>query len=271
MDELVAAARRAGSQRTAVVAGDNVVVSEVNGFIVGVPGEEWRLAAFHTFRGVLEPGLTRRFTESLAPGMTVVDVGANVGMYTLVAARGVAPNGKVYSFEPTPRTFAILKDNIQVNGLLESGIVDLRQTAVTDRRGTARLAVYRDNNGHNTLFAGGAGPEFVDVETVALDDALADVARVDVIKIDAEGAEPLIWNGMTRTLQRNPAVKVFMEFAPSLLSRAGQDPGAFFDRLVADGFLIQRVHDENGALMNETREALCGAFSANVMLTRAVV
>ena len=270
-DELIAAATRAAAMpaRTAVTAGDNVVASEVNGFIVGVPGEEWRLAAFHAFRGVLEPGLTRRFTESLASGMTVVDVGANVGIYTLIAARAVAPAGKVYSFEPTPRTFAILTDNIQVNGLLESGLIDRRQAAVSDRRGTARLAVYRDNNGHNTLFAGGTGPEFVDVETVSLDDALAGVTRVDLIKIDAEGAEALIWNGMSRTLRQNPAVKVFMEFAPSLLHRAGQDPGAFLDRLAASGFRIQRVDDQTGALTDDTRESLCGVFSANLMLTRA--
>jgi FkbM family methyltransferase len=269
-DDMIAAAKRTAAlpARTSVLAGDNVVATEVNGFIVGVPGEEWRLAAFHAFRGVLEPGLTRRFTESLAPGMTVVDVGANVGMYTLIAGRAVAPTGKVFSFEPTPRTFAILKDNIQVNGMLETGLIDYRQMAVTDRRGTARLAVYRDNGGHNTLFADGPGPGFIDVETIALDDALAGVARVNVIKIDAEGAEPLIWNGMGQILRKNPAVKVFMEFAPSLLARAGQDPGEFLDRLAADGFRIQRVHDESGALMADTRESLCRAFSANILLTR---
>jgi hypothetical protein len=74
---------------------------------------------------------------------------------------------------------------------------------------------------------------------------------------------------MSKTLRLNPAVRVFMEFAPSLLSRAGQDPGAFLDRVVADGFRIQRVHDESGALLDETREMLCAVFSANVMVTRA--
>jgi FkbM family methyltransferase len=270
-DDLIAAATRAAAKppRAAVVAGDNVVACEVNGFIIGVPGEEWRLAAYHAFRGVLEPGLTRRFTASLASGMTVVDVGANVGMYTLIAARAVAPDGRVYSFEPTPRTFAILKDNIQVNGLLESGLVDCRRMAVTDRPGTARLATYRGNGGHNTLFPGGSAPEFTDVDTVTLDDALAGVPRVDVIKIDVEGAEPLVWNGMSRTIRQNPAVKVFVEFAPSHLSRAGQNPGEFLDRLAADGFRIQRVHDQNGAVADETRASLCAALSVNLMLTRA--
>lgn len=259
----------AGPAMAAIVAGDNVGVTLIDGFIVGMPGEEWRLVAHHAFRGVLEPGLTRLFCESVKPGMVVVDIGANFGMYTLFAARLVGPEGKVYSFEPTPRTFAILKDNIQVNGLLETGRVDLRRVALTDRRGSARLAVYRGNSGHNTLFPGDRDAELIEVETISLDDALVDVARVDVIKMDAEGAEPVIWAGMAGTLARNPQGRIFMEFAPGHLRRAGHDPAGFLDRIEASGFEIQRVNDENGAVMACTREELGAVTSTNLMLTRA--
>ncbi len=270
LDALAARFDRRDAERVpaAVLAGDNIVATTIAGFIVGLPGEEWRLAAYHVFRGVLEPGLTRRFCECVKPGMVVVDIGANVGLYTLFAARLVGPEGLVYSFEPTPRSFAILKDNIQVNGLLETGRVKLRRMAVTDRRGSARLAVHRANGGHNTLFPDGSETELIEVDTTTLDEALVGTRRVDVIKIDAEGAEPSIWSGMAGTLARNPQVRIFMEFAPSHLRRAGHDPGEFLDRIAASGFAIQRVGDEDGAMVESTREELCAAFSANLMLTR---
>jgi FkbM family methyltransferase len=254
--------------RTSVVAGDNVVASEVEGFIIGVPGEEWRLAAYHTFRGVLEPGLTRRFRETVRPGMVVVDVGANVGMYTLIAARIVGPAGRVFSFEPTPRTFAILKDNIQINGFLESGYVQFERVAITDRIGTARFGVYAMNGGHNTLFPEGPDAAYIDVETTTLDAALAGVPRVEVIKIDAEGAEPLIWAGMTATLARNPGVQVFMEFAPGLLQRGGHDPAGFLAQIEAAGFQVHLVDDGTGAIRKSTDAELCRIASSNLRLTR---
>jgi FkbM family methyltransferase len=255
--------------RTSVTAGDNVVASEVEGFIVGVPGEEWRLAAYHAFRGVLEPGLTRRFRETLRPGMVVVDVGANVGMYTLIAARLVGQAGRVISFEPTPRTFAILKDNIQVNGLLETGRVEFHAVAIADRIGTARFGVYTANNGHNTLFPAGGDAKVIDVATTTLDAALADVPRVDVIKIDAEGAEPLIWAGMSATLARNPGIRIFVEFAPALLERGGRDPAGFLAQIQGDGFHVHLVDDVTGAIRTGTHAQLRAVGSANLMLTRS--
>lgn len=254
--------------RTSVVAGDNVVASEVEGFIVGVPGEEWRLAAYHTFRGVLEPGLTRRFRETLRSGMVVVDVGANVGMYTLIAARAVGASGRVIAFEPTPRTFAILRDNIQINGLLETGRVELHDVAITDRIGTARFGVHAANSGHNTLFPQGGQVEVIDVATTTLDAVLTEVARVDVIKIDAEGAEPLIWAGMSGIVTRSAGIRIFVEFAPGLLQRGGHDPAEFLARIERDGFEVQVVDDGSGALRAGTYAQLRDVDSSNLMLTR---
>src|SRR5579863_2330196 len=112
----IESAIRASIKPPVVGGGDNVVACEVDGLILGVPGEEWRMAAYYAFRGTMEPGPTRLFKEMVKPGMVVVDIGANIGIYTLEAARLMAPTGRVYSFEPAPRVFGILKDNIQVNG-----------------------------------------------------------------------------------------------------------------------------------------------------------
>lgn len=254
--------------RPVIRAGNNALVTESEGFILGVPAEEWRLVAHLAFRGPLEPGLLRLFRSLIQPGMVVVDVGAHIGTYTLEAARLLAGHGKVYSFEPTPRTFAILRDNVQVNGFLESGNVVLCQAAVADRKGLATLGVYPENSGHNTLFAGSDCPASVEVPTIALDEALAAETHVDVVKIDAEGAEPLILRGMGRILTDNPGIRILMEFAPVHLKRAGFDPGAFVEEIQSMGFSIARVHDVTGERLPVAKEELVQAHSANLWLAR---
>jgi FkbM family methyltransferase len=252
-----------------VAAGENVVATEIDGFIVGVPGEEWRMAAYHAFRGVMEPGLVARFRSLIEPGMVVVDVGANIGIFTLYAARSLQAKGRIYSFEPTPRTFRILKDNVQVNGFLELGVIELHQTAVSDRAGTSRFVTFAANSGHNTLFEEGVSGDPIDVATVTLDQALAAEPRIDVVKIDAEGAEPLILRGMREVIARSPGIRILMEFAPEHLRRAGVDPAAFLDEIAALGFGIRQVHDETGELLEVSRDRLTGGFSPNLELSRS--
>lgn len=264
----IAASPAIGAPRPVVPIGEGVVATEIDGFVVGIPAEEWRLVAYHVFRGLLEPGVTRRFCEAVEPGMIVVDVGANIGLYTLYGARLAGVSGRVHSFEPTPRMFSILRDNIQINGLLESGRVVLHPEAVTDKNGQARFAVYACNNGHNTLFPDSREARFIEVPTVTLDEALADEPRIDVIKVDAEGAEPGIWAGMTSILERNRTIRIFIEFAPPHLRRAGYDPADFLNRIGASGFTVERLADETGETVPTPTADLLKVPSTNLLLTR---
>ncbi|MGD0618384.1 MAG: FkbM family methyltransferase [Bryobacteraceae bacterium] len=246
--------------------GDNIFATQVDGFILGLPGEEWRLVAYHAFRGNPEPGVTRRFLDLLRQGSIVVDVGANVGLYTLHAARLLGRAGKIHSFEPTPRTFRLLRDNVQVNGFLEMGTVELHQAAVADKAGLAQLAIFPNNCGHNTLFFEGNGVARTQVETVTLDEVLQAEPRVDLVKIDAEGAEPSILRGMRGILRRSPGIRILLEFAPSLLHRAGVSPEDFLDDIDGLNLEVRRIDDETGSLHEVTREQLAGAFSTNLDL-----
>jgi FkbM family methyltransferase len=186
---------------------------------------------------------------------------------TLHAAVRVAPSGKVHSFEPAPRTFQILKDNVQVNGLRESGLIELYCAAVSDTVGEAKLSIYDDNSGHNTLF-GRESDSRVAVNTVTLDSVL-DHKRVDVVKIDAEGAEAMILRGMRNILDANPQVVVLMEFAPSHLRRAGVEPASFLAELQSAGFAIRVVDDATGQPHETDLPRLADVFSVNLELTRA--
>ena len=118
-----------------VIPGGDTVVTKVDGFLIGVPVSEWRLSTYYHHYGPLEPGVYKLLQTLIRPGMTVVDVGANVGLYTLLAARTLNGVGLVFGFEPHPRTFGVLRDNVQLNGFLESGVVRLHNMATQQRLG----------------------------------------------------------------------------------------------------------------------------------------
>jgi FkbM family methyltransferase len=252
--------------RSVLAAGSDVLVTEVDGMIVGVPADEWRMAAHHAFRGPMEPGVVRCFCNLIRPGGVVVDVGANVGIYTLFAARLLQGTGKLHSFEPTPRTYRILRDNVQVNGYLELEIIKLHQLAVTDKAGTAQLSIFDRDCGHNTIFQDPVASGRIEVLTTSLDETLGTQEAVDVVKIDAEGAEPLILRGMKKVIERNPRIRILLEFAPIHLRRAGCNPSEFLDEIASLGFMIRRIDEANGEVLPVTREALTEAFSVNLQL-----
>ena len=249
-------------------AGADVIVTEVDGFLLGVPSQEWRLGAYYALRGLPEPGMTRLFASLIQPGMVVVDIGAHIGIYTLFALRHLSGHGRLYSFEPTPKTHALLRDNVQVNGFLESGVVRLDPRALSDHAGMATFTAYPNNSGHNSLFAGTTPGESFTVETVTLDAALAGESRIDVIKIDAEGSEPFILRGMTRILATSPGLRIFVEFAPEHLRRAGIEPLQWYAELLELGLRVRRVEDVSGELLAIDPESLAHCVSWNLLLSK---
>jgi FkbM family methyltransferase len=160
-----------------VRAGQGVMVTEVDGFILGIPEDEWRLAAYYAFRGVPEPGPVALFKKLVRRGLTVVDVGANIGIYSLHAARIVGGEGRVHSFEPVPKIHQILRDNMQVNGFLETGTVEFHQMALGDWAGRSEFAVFPGNWGHSTLFPGDREADRIAVEVRSLDQMLGEGGR----------------------------------------------------------------------------------------------
>ena len=249
-----------------VLVGPGILVTKTDDFILAIPQEEWRMAAFYAFWGTLEQGLTRRFRELVRPGMVVVDVGANIGIYTLHGARLTGPGGRVFSFEPTPRTFEVLKENVLTNGFGDR--VQLFPMAVSNQNGQAPLYTQKGQCGWNSLFRyEDQADEPVMVETVCLDDALQSIDRIDILKIDAEGAEPFILRGMKRILRDNPQLTILLEFAPSHIKRAGVVPVDFVHQLTRI-FDIQRVDDLSGESLPFDAGAVVDGFSSSLMLRR---
>lgn len=187
---------------------------------------------------------TRLFKGLLKPGMVVLDIGANIGYYSLIAARIVGPNGKIYAFEPEPRNYELLEKNISVNGC--TNVVPV-QRAVSNRRGRVRLFIDKVNLGGHSLSKGGESAESIEVEATTVDDFLKEVREersVDVMRMDVEGAEGLVMEGADRVL-RDGHTKIIMEFCPRQLRNVGTDPHTFLSDLRNRGFRTVVIDEFN--------------------------
>lgn len=208
--------------------------------------------------GEYEPEQTRLFKAQCRPGDTVIDVGANVGWYTVLASKLVGDTGRVVAFEPDPESFAFLERNAAANGC---GNVTLERKALSDAPGVLTLHLHEGNKGrHSTVFGFKGGD--VDVEAVRLDDYLAGKAgRVDLVKVDVEGAEPAVLDGMARTLEAHRGVRLVVEFAPDRVAAVGRDPRAYLDRFADQGFVIRLIDEAGRRITPTTPAALLAAFA----------
>ena len=193
-----------------------------------------------------EPTGTVLFTSLVRPGATVVDVGAHVGYYTTLAAELVQPNGRVIALEPVPKNFALLQKGIETNGYRN---VKLFQCAAADRAGEMELMLIPGNTGAGMLFRPRQeGRRYIPVKTVVLDELLSDVPEVNVIKIDVEGAEMSVFDGLEKTIDRSDRLSIMMEFSSGLYRSYGYDPDAFLARMIERRFSIYEIDGAGGGL-----------------------
>jgi FkbM family methyltransferase len=147
--------------------------------------------------GTAEPEVQHALADRLAPGGTFIDVGANVGFFTLIGARLVGPDGAVHAFEPVPETAATLRCNVELNHLPQ---VSVHECALTDETKRVRIATAGSDQEAHIV---DDGEEGLELQGAALDDLELDLASADcVIKLDAEGAEHRVLLGMRATAAR---------------------------------------------------------------------
>ena len=217
-----------------------------------------RILALHLLKWKLnERAEVDFFQRLIAPGMCVVDVGANLGYYTLLAAKRVGPNGRVFAFEPDPENHSLLAQSIQANGFNN---VVLSDKAVSDVSGRGTLFFSEEHRGDHRIFDPGDGRKRIEVSTVRLDDAIPEDVSIDVIKMDIQGAEMKAMEGTKRILDRNPQIKILCEFWPLGLSLSGCSGEEFLSLFSARGFTYSYL-GKRGQLRSATPEQLvqmCG-------------
>lgn len=182
-----------------------------------------------------ERSFVQRF---LHPGMTVLDIGAHHGLYTLLASKVVGPNGQVVAFEPSPRERRALRLNVGLNRCKNVVIQDL---ALGDNRGECNLYVVdHHETGCNSLrppaFSGSTS--LVSVIVVSLDQWLAErhLGSVDLIKLDAEGGELSVLQGAQRLLERRPRPVILAEVQDIRTKPWGYRAGEIINYLSAKGY-----------------------------------
>jgi len=189
--------------------------------------------------GVWEEDTTRWLKESLKEGMTVIDIGANIGYFALIEARMVGDKGKVYAIEPDPRNIRLLKKNIEINNF--SHIIKVYSVAISDQNGTDKFYLAKSSNNNSMIALSG---DYIEVDTFRLDDFLReneiDKESIDLIRMDIEGYEAKAIEGMTETLKTNTRLKLFIEIHPQLIGMTGYSVKWILEKLDVMGFKLKQ-------------------------------
>jgi FkbM family methyltransferase len=190
--------------------------------------------------GVFEPNLTNWIRQRLSPGDTFIDVGANIGYFSLLASKLVGPSGAVVAVEASPTTFGDLARNLERNRATNVRAVNV---AASDQRGTVKLFRGPEHNiGMTGLFdeQEGIKMEFqCMVEAAPLAEILhaEELQKARLIKIDVEGAEWAVVGGMGRIFESGrPDLEIVVEIHPELLEVQGKRVGDLMDQFQRAGF-----------------------------------
>lgn len=198
------------------------------------------------FFGTYEKASVGLFQSIIQPGMNIIDVGGHIGCYSIMAADGIGPKGRVFAFEPHVGNACLLERNAAINGFEER--VKVVRLAVGDTDGWGKLCLDAADDGSSRLvFGADQGDRLSPVRITALDSYFRGEAwpRIDLIKMDIEGSETAALAGMKELSRRNPDVKLIVEFNPDAMGAAGVSPSEYFRALADCGFTsISLIQDK---------------------------
>jgi FkbM family methyltransferase len=188
-----------------------------------------------------EPDIQNLCSRLLHKGMTVIDIGANSGLLTRHFRRRVGKDGRVFAFEPDPLIFQFAKFNTR-----RFANVEVIQSAVSDNQESVVLHLNDQSSAGNSLFCQTNSAESVTVPCVSLDAFLKSRGdpKVDMVKIDVEGAELYVLRGMRQTIAHLPALKIIIEYCPANQNNAGVPPRAILDELRSHKFRLQIIQGD---------------------------
>jgi FkbM family methyltransferase len=198
--------------------------------------------------------------NNVKDGDNVIDLGANIGYFTLILAKLVGPTGKVFAFEPDPRNLALLKKNVEYNNYKNVIIVPKAVSNVNDKctlytgqKTFGQNKIYKPKNTKTQKFIP------IDSETVRLDDFFKTnglLDKISFIKMDIEGAEFLALSGMKEILKLNKNIKIFTEAEISYLEDAGSSYDQFIDLLTENDFTFSLADNRSETLTKVNKSQL---------------
>ncbi len=201
--------------------------------------------------GVHEPHSTRQFREELKPGMVLLEIGANIGYYTLIALQHIGPRGSVIALEPSPVNLNSLSENLQLNGV-DGNVKIYPNAAGRERR---RLPFYHMPEGNLSALEGKHGQHLKskarsvhEVEVVPIDELVAaSNLKFDYFRMDVEGYEAEIIDGMVSTLtDKDAPAGAFIEVHSDLLKQAGSSARTFVENMYLVGYRLKVARFRGG-------------------------
>ena len=237
---------------------DSMERISVNGYELYISRDDLGSVAESLRRhGAYEKRIVDFFTHVVKPGACVLDIGANIGYYTVLFSRLVGDTGKVFAFEPDARNYRVLNENIQLNGCTNVVALNIalsdhsgHQTFFTDKTHFGVHSLAREN----LIHVGGDAT----VPTLTLNDFTAQhlVGRVvDLIKIDTQGAEGIVFS-QSEACFTAPEMYVLMEYWPFGLRSFGTDPEAFLKKMHAKGLDFMTMNKQGEVQAVEFKDLL---------------
>jgi FkbM family methyltransferase len=242
----------ASARRVVIPVGsETLLVRSESGYLLCSAADESILARL-VDTGDLELGTRLLIERLLAPDDVFVDVGANVGVHSLAAARSLRGRGHVIAFEPYKPSSELLTRSLALNGY--SHISTVHPLALSDREGTRQLHL-GTVSAHRSLlpFDDQILEETVEVAESRLDAVVAPGGRVDLLKIDAKGSELAVLRGAQRVIADNPQIGIIAEFGQPHLQRLQVSPAEWLRNFTDLGFDWRAVHPETGRLEQLSR------------------
>jgi FkbM family methyltransferase len=221
--------------------------------------------------GEYEPETTSFMLKTIKPDNVCIDVGANFGYYTCLMAR-LSWRGRTISFEPDPHVFELLRDNVHINWC--EAVVEPVNAAVGNSAGNLTLYRRISRSGNTSIIRmeadeldllGEKATEEFTIDCVCLDDYADQLDRVDIVKVDVEGAESLVLAGMQELVRRHRPT-VVMEWSPAQAVRAGFSVADLTDQ-VRSLCLLPHTLGANGALSPVSYQDLASLTYRNLVLT----
>jgi len=235
------------------------------------PASDFALVSFLMETGDLERGTRLLIQHLLRPGDVFIDAGANIGLHTLAAARAIGETGRIVAFEPFPQSHDLLRKSIWMNGFSET--VETHEAAVSSTKGS-QLLFLGATCGHHSLYPPSSSSLLpnkpVEVPLVRIDDIVDDrFPKVDLMKIDVEGAELEALEGAAEVIAKNPEIALIVEFGISHLRRSNHTTADWLARFERMGFSHNAIDPETGTLRDISAPELEAGFSFNLFFARA--
>ncbi|MHA2247503.1 MAG: FkbM family methyltransferase [Candidatus Hodarchaeales archaeon] len=215
-------------------------------------------------RDAYEPTTTALIKRIIQPGEVVVDLGSNIGYFTLLMAKLVGNKGKVYTFEPEPRNFSLLKKNMILNRYKN---ITLEQKAVSNKNEKIPLILGAESS-HRVTFDSAIKENIEYVEAVSLDNYFGNTdKKIALIKMDIEGSEYHAIKGMDSILSQNKDILLISEFYPELLLHFNIQPKEYLELLESYSFKFFDINDQNKKVDRTTKTKLLKKYDKDLPFT----